>query len=604
VGLDGVSDVSDCAYFVEAHIQPSLPFLRTLYPPSLTAIALRLSTHRDFEVVVRTLRSQCQLCHTLTTVCQTNTRILCNACVRTLPLSSPFVLAKGVTLEYNARYARSLRYRDHFIQHLGLIVPSQLMTAYNVDPESEFLALCSRALVYNELPDPIEVAKFQTWLDSVHSTLHPHYPQDIQPSKFSDWATSSNCTATVIRDCKEAYSRLQETKPTQRLAKKYSVFKLFSKWEKAMKTSPVGPCLNNKPRAIQACGPAATVFTGTMFHPMQHYFHETWRGKFNICFAAGKSAEELSQWLDDHLEGKSSYWEDDFSLFDSTVSKDMQLVALRQYMKAKMHLNSPWGWAIRNAQIDASGFTRYGWKYSISGTVRSGVADTCLTNSILNAYVHLYGLHTLNPSFTFHELLSRVAMMIMGDDNLLMVEDCIKVVGLEDEIRKLGFLPKLHRVRTPEELVFLNMRPYPMDDGRHRFGPKVGRILARLGTSTTDQKLHSAYLHGCFKAFQASTSHIPVLNDLVARAINPSDGLLRHFDRGLEHSLEMRRYLSYQAMSKRAVPESKATVAFLLALYGITMAQLCSVRGAMRSIERFPAFMFHDVVAKICSVDC
>jgi hypothetical protein len=485
-----------------------------------------------------------------------------------------------------------------------LIVSSFPCIAVNPDKTSEYIALTTRALQAVSKPTPDIVQRFQMFVDKIHSYIHPNHPQSIQPALFGQWASSSNCSPSVINACVRAQEQLDMRKPDEKNARRYATFKLFPKYEKVMWSTIQGMKTNRKPRAIQATTPAATVATGRMFHPYQHYLHKEWGEHFPICFAAGKNAEELSRWLDAFSPGKTQFLEDDFSLFDSTVCAAIQKVAMAQFKKCHMDRNNPWGWAIREAQLVAPGYSRFGYRYQIDGTVRSGVADTCLTNSMLNAYAHLYALHLCNPEMEFTILLRKIAMCVMGDDNILMAESDVETGQLEKHIRSLGFMPKLERRFRVEDLVFLNMRPYPMDDGTHKFGNKIGRVLARLGSTTTIPVDWKAYLHGVFTAFRASSSHVPIFNDLVDVAIHPDYGVLAHYDRGYERSNEMRRCLQYNVFSQTATRESEATKEFLCTLYRITPAELAELRALLRSITRFPCVISHYLIDRVCSIDC
>jgi hypothetical protein len=186
-----------------------------------------------------------------------------------------------------------------------------------------------------------------------------------------------------------------------------------------------------------------------------------------------------------------------------------------------------------------------------------------------------------------------------------MATEDINLVGMGEVLLSLGFKSKLRLTRDPSTLVFLNMRPYPIGDGKILFGQRIGRLLARLGTSTSDPRHPLAYLHGVHEAFLKSTRHIPILNDLVRVSNDPVAGILRKYKRGYERSFNMRSYIKYHHFTDgMGEPEHVDIIPFLCHIYKITPAQIARARAFILNIDKFPYLADEPTLNIICSVDC
>jgi hypothetical protein len=240
-----------------------------------------------------------------------------------------------------------------------------------------------------------------------------------------------------------------------------------------------------------------------------------------LFFVAGRNLSDISCWVNQRFPAMPYFYEDDFSLYDSTFNIKAQTLVQWLYSLAGSDFD-PWFASVRRAQTTVQGVGREGWRYTVEATMKSGQADTCLANTIVNLLGHLFAIWLLNGRPPLHSLLSCVAMAGLGDDNVMATS--YTNMDLAPVLLKLGFIAKLKRCGCINDLVFLNNRFYPMDDGSVWLGPKIGRILARSGTAIDIQRLPYVYLRGNALGLAATVQHVPILREFVQHTVLLTSG--------------------------------------------------------------------------------
>jgi hypothetical protein len=296
------------------------------------------------------------------------------------------------------------------------VFPSHHHTSFCRNAKMEYVALTGRALAAVDIPEPKEVARFVKWVKKNIERLLPGLPTHVESLTDEEFIESGHFPKSTKVACYRAAEVLKHNPPSHSAAKIYSVFKAFLKHEKSDKPELNGPQRHGRPRLIQACSPYATLATGRWMKAFQREIHGVLKG--NMLFSAGYNAEDLSKWFMKQMEGKERWYEDDFTLYDSTFSVYCHELVLWLYARCGMKTDL-WAWLIRQHQPNAKGYSQYGWEYTVTGTMRSGVADTCLANSLLNYFAHLYCIVQLNPQLTLTQIMDRVSMAVMGDDNIM-----------------------------------------------------------------------------------------------------------------------------------------------------------------------------------------
>jgi hypothetical protein len=489
-------------------------------------------------------------------------------------------VAPGATCVFRGETARVKKDRNPGIFAHGPIFPTHHHTSWCRNSGIEYIALTGRALAAVDPPEPKEVKQFVNWVKSNIEVLLPGLKRDIVSWSDERFIETGHFPKSTKVANYRASEWLKRTPRNYRDAKKKAVFKAFLKHEKSDKPGVMGPDLHGRPRLIQGCSPEATVATGRWIKAFQEQIHHVLKGP--MLFSAGCNAEDLSAWFAKHNEGKERWFEDDFTLYDSTFSLYCHDLVIWLYERCGMR-KDPWAWILRNQQARAKGYSQYGWQYYVDGTMRSGVADTCLANSLINYFAHLYCIVRLNPLLTIQQILERVAMAVMGDDIIMMTTASVTVEGSTEILRRLGFRSKLKQRDSPEQLIYLNMRPYPVKGGL-RFAPLVGRLLARLGYAVQEQKDWQAYSRGVYEAFLASCAHVPVLAQYVRRMVESRSGG-RPLKYDIRRYQKLERQFEYNCFSLQAAEATPETDAFICRTYDISLQHL---RQAIEEVQRLP----------------
>jgi hypothetical protein len=582
-----------------------------LYVPYFQMYGITHTRVCDYTVSSGEMDGVCDDCHVMGKV----QNGLCVTCLMARKPSQMRVLAQDVKLELFKNKARVVIGTGRNMLGLlvyGLVFPAHLYCSSANTLANEQIALCTRALTAVPKPDMDEWKAFFAWTDKNFKHIFPNSPSNLECVSFEEFNNSGHFPKATRMANERAFVTLQSMMEANVRAKnqdvqRWSVFKAFIKKEKQDRITDLGPCSKNKPRVIQACSPHATVATGMWFKAYQGYLHQEWNG--NLLFAAGRNAVQLSKWYTQMVRMRPVILEDDFSLYDTTFSMYAHHYVMRLYERSGFHRTTKVAHTIRHAQCTSKGYSRFGFRYQTKGTMRSGVADTCLSNSIVNLLSHLYALHKLNPTKTFLKMQEQVAMVVLGDDNLTLLPHDY-AYDMAPILKKLGFIPKLKRVKSPGYATFLNMRPYPtLDDfGQvvYQFAPKMARLISRLGYAVEEQQNPEAYVHGVATAFKNSCRHVPVLNDYVDRVCE----LTKRSDRQAEKSTYISRMMIYQMMDtgvdlekSYAFGETQVTRDFICEIYTITPDELAHIREVVRDVKQLPCLCYDQVLERLIAFD-
>jgi hypothetical protein len=371
------------------------------------------------------------------------------------------------------------------------------------------------------------------------------------------------------------------------------------------------------PRVISAQEPPVTAFTGPVMTVVQDWLHWLWDGeKVPVLFAAGASVTKLSLFYSEMMKKGGQFFETDMSNFDAHVVARLQKLFLK-FVHAFGFEEEVHFWALRNAQADVlEGRGACGTRFRTPPNIKSGVADTCVCNTFVNAVMHLFaiaksgGIVDDNGQLSLRLTLDRVDMLVMGDDNLGRVDGSCNIANVRDFLRRLGMVPKFKKVE-PEDAVFLNMLPYPLTEDTIQFAPKIGRIFARIGWACRDFIDARAYLCAVGKGFEASCKHVPILRALVSRLIahgkRGADG--KNHNRGLELDPRFRaKHFGYVQNSldgeSFGVDPTPLTFEYIKKRYCLSSVQVSDLETRIGVWEDAPALVSDQLIERAIELDC
>lgn len=535
-------------------------------------------------------KSTCSKCGSLTWVSQGG---YCVACGKKVPYAGPCYVKPG-TKVFECR-PRVLEKHDHATKGLypiGLLVAGRPQGVDSSSWKNDYMSVVRRAAAATPRVDNILWDEFAKYADRTIQTILKETQHDkFELRAFMDWFPEWN--KRYPKGVRKRHERAAQEFADRTLdnvaglpKKKVSVG-AFGKREKIKNVDENG-YVDHIPRLIQPFDDHTKIATAYYYSQLQDHLHtllKGWKGSEtgSIRFVAGDNCDTLSAWFDEEYASKKIISTDDFSYYDTTFhSKAHQLIIS---LCSKYFSLSGWPLLYRKLQVNPTLFTRHGVAAKIRATMRSGAADTCMSNSIIQLLVHTFAVHKLNPSVDLKE---ELALAGLGDDNLMLTSDRVRLAGLGDILTALGLIPKLQVGVPLTKAVFLNMLPYPIAGGKHKFAPLIGRLISRLGWSCEPRPCWQPYLLAVAKAFKASCRHVPVLRAYVSA----HEEALGNFDRKYEESLAFKQEFGYKPIFSSVACEATAeTYNFLRGRYGLSrntfkgLEMVLSTMGKRRMIQ-------------------
>lgn len=389
--------------------------------------------------------------------------------------------------------------------------------------DNELKSLVTRQTAPTPTPSKDEWDSFEDWVFSPDNfkDLMPDFPEntllynDQSYEDFLKW--NNHFDARVQKANAVAWIYITRNTLTNATLKRATTIKMFLKAEKYLKTLMGSPDPSIAPRCISAWSPRTNVATGVPLSRLQAYFHKIWGrkgdGSFgNVCFPVGMDIEDISELFTEwypKIKGFNGY-ENDFTLYDSTHGVRSHKFMMRLYERAGL-LSWPWFEEIRKAQGGRCfGRTRHGVEFTENSTLKSGCADTCLMNTILNFLMHNYAIAKINGKngvpLKYSQFRNDIYMEIMGDDNGTFLAPHLSVKGLPEILQNLGYISKFQKRDRVEDVTFLNMWFIQHEPGKFRATPNPFRLFGKWGYSTDPQPDPAAWCYEMGLAFRGALS--------------------------------------------------------------------------------------------------
>ena len=444
---------------------------------------------------------------------------VCFACAKKARL--PTGLKEGASIRKTSKWRAKEKREGIFVY--GPIIPTTAYVTAATTQTNEMRALSARQLAATPIVNESLYYEFKAWLVENRRDIFPGLTRETcafgpdADVQFREWNSKFPKGTRTANE--RAWPLVKRDYLSARMLRKVSTVKLFLKLEKYDKAEigRLDPSL--APRCISSWVAYVNVatFCLSLFH---EYLVRVWGDSTrqgvgalrNVCFPAGMNGEDLSHYftnLMSEFSGADAY-EDDFTLYDSTQNR---------YTHETLELIYDWAglntWpnfqTIRRAQSGTcAGVTRHGIKYTDVDTMRSGSADTCLGNTIINYLYHMFAIAHNNrqdgklPSFSY--LHQRVAMLVLGDDNVTLLKDGLIAQGIQKTLNALGLISKLQKRDSPPDCVFLNQWFIHMGQGEYRCMPNFFRMFGKIGYACEEQPDPSAYVFEVARAFRAAFS--------------------------------------------------------------------------------------------------
>jgi hypothetical protein len=262
--------------------------------------------------------------------------------------------------------------------------------------------------------------------------------------------------------------------------KRYHFRNFFIK-DEVLVPSYEGNISNKFPRGIQGLvHPPANMLLGPFMTMVSKALASDFGGI--ISYSSGRLPHEIGDWYHQKKSDGFSFYEDDFSQYDSTQGLGCHKAEMAFY-----NLFHPTNDVLEtlNFQKTTVGFGKF-HKYKTKYTRKSGDQNTSIGNSVINAMAHLWA-NNMYCKTTGRNVV--VSLLVLGDDNLLAVkgegpdysdfmQTCISRLGLIPKFIKCGLVP------TYCSSVFLPVRN-ANGNITHVLVPEVCKRFSKMGWTVT-----------------------------------------------------------------------------------------------------------------------
>jgi hypothetical protein len=338
------------------------------------------------------------------------------------------------------------------------------------------------------------IAAFRRWLLDGRRLPNSNYRMllgsesftKVEPVSIFEYLRRSNAMPSVKKKILQAHFDLQskgvdQYHPlTKDQVKRFCLVKCFVKIENLLYRTAIGSS-EKASRAIMGSTPEFLCLVG----PWMMALSDLWKKRFDFggpfVMATGKTTKQISDYIEEIPDAR--YNMNDVSHWDTSVKRNVRRL---EYDLYKLH--SPPAAVRQLLQFDSNrtrGIFSTGIYFSLGSRAMpdtqrpSGRPDTTLGNSAMNGFIHVWGF-CRTWGVDVATCMEMVRIVVMGDDNVNSSVKSRPTVPFVDVFRAVGFEAEFQEVNLPCQLEFCSMYNYPVVGG-HCFGPKVGRVTAKLG---------------------------------------------------------------------------------------------------------------------------
>jgi len=467
-----------------------------------------------------------------------------------------------------------VRQEKDAIYHVGLSVGDYIPIVSASNNQNELVAVANRQLACKDENDKQyrkSFAGLATWISRYKAYLFPQ--ADEVKVSFAAW--NDRYPVAQRERHLEALRRVQ-TMGVNNLNFNIYAKKAFIKKETLFKAKLEG-LDEYDPRLIQGCHDEYNVLVGPWIYAFTQRLKLDWHADNFIVYGSGLNAEQLGRIFTRSLNKRLMVDECDQSRFDAHIKrvwKEIHIMICGFYgcpPDVQRHLEA--------GEEFTFGKTPTGVKYRIEGTQASGSQTTTESNTIFNAL-----LTTYIAWCEFHRLDTDLAMEItdfrMANDKLdeeparikywpkvendhffRNVDNIYKAVFCGDDnlvfrigqlnirydllYKRFGLKPK-SKVDVPIHAVeycsgvFYPIRSVDLEY-QYKWGPKIGKMLAKLAFSITPQRESpwdkATFYAANLKGILNDVSHIPVLGEFSRAVVAYYDPKFVHRTHGFLHRI-------------------------------------------------------------------
>jgi hypothetical protein len=409
---------------------------------------------------------------------------------------------------------------------VGVVFSGRCPTVFSRSTHNLIVGIRTRAIL--DVPGPVEGAweRVSNLMDSLYDLLEESGDsvRCARPDHYRcTWYEGHNYDRVTQEEYLCRYPPRRQTLIRKALRKydsgTFSFGKLaymaFVKLEKIVKLT-YEEWEPQRPRLIQGLSDLAKGLAGRWFFTYSNALKTLFNAGTRIYYCSGATAQDVNEWFNNTVIQYSHpvFISCDFSKYDVTQCAEAMRREGKFYEKLGFCRNVPEGKSILASKYRARVWA-HGIKYSVDGTRKSGDLDTSSGNSKMTCDL-IYSF------FKHHGLHNCVHMIILGDDNLVIIDSAtlVEVFGSYDRtkklliewVRSLGCILKCSLVENCVEAEFLSRRFYPTG-ATYSVGVKPGRLLSKVGwfiyKNGIDDPTYERYLMGTLLSLRDTSNHVP-----------------------------------------------------------------------------------------------
>lgn len=265
---------------------------------------------------------------------------------------------------------------------------------------------------------------------------------------------------------------------------------------------------------------------------------------------------EIGRWYRNavikHEAGTHLFFENDFSQFDSTISRyalELEFEVYKRFgvctatdgpLQCSENKGINWARRILDNQLKTLGYDKFGNKYEVDGNRKSGDPNTSCGNSLVNGLATLFVFAILQAKIQGCDVMDitmadiDMQEIILGDDNTTSYakryQPQIADGTFERLLKRLGFVSKLTIRPSIYHAEFCSQRFWCIDDNISDpavdswcLGPKPSKWLSRHAITTkTDlsEKDREVFLRQSIQAAFCTASFVPVIRNVLTTYVS------------------------------------------------------------------------------------
>lgn len=315
-------------------------------------------------------------------------------------------------------------------------------------------------------------------------------------------------------------------------------FKSFVKSEKIPGFGKVNgmlqPTLYMLDRLIQGPADETHCIVGRFIKPVADQLKRSWNATDGPIFYANCSVEHLNSWFRRWYRPGTLGVMCDYSMFDNSHSAASWRYVESVYERLGLYEMHPYFSRVMDAWRAPKGrLGGKGWCVKYEGRVMnaSGRDDTSFANGLLNGLCFFLSATAAILNKTVFDLdesdvrfgLTKIHLSVCGDDSICLIDTAMPdrdLPALKERISagvaQFGFNAEAHKImasRSPFDMVYLGMRPYPCG-GQWYFARTIGRAIWKVGWILDGDGVDCpARVTGDCEAIMATQAVVPVLSD-------------------------------------------------------------------------------------------